>query len=613
MASKIQTEANRTSYSAVRLLFLTALTVTLYFNPRVNDPFSVPKLIIILLASTWLLGHLVYGYKKAPIKLKSQEFTTLLILGLFLLSMTAAFYFSENKLTALFGETQRRTGLLNYIALGIIFLFASRSLDYYYSIKLIKVAIITGLSLSCYGLIQMTGNDPIDWNNPYNAIITTLGNPNFAAAALAIFALISVSSLVVQDISKTYKILSATTLLFSLVAIYNSQSRQGFITFLVGLIFYSSVYLYFRFSRIKIVVVVISLFISLFLLFGMLQKGPLSPFLYKESVSVRGYYWRAALEMFKDYPLFGVGLDSYAWYFKEYREVDYVLKYGYEITNSNAHNVILQLFATGGIFVGTFYLILISYVTFTGLKLVKITSNDRQKVALLLLSAWIGFQAQAFISIDNLGTSIWGWLIGGSLLGLYKHHDIGTRTSDKLFRNKRQNEIDLLRTFLSTVFLVPSIVISAYLYQADSDTFSIRSIAGSTQSGDIMKKYIAELEGNPLADPFYKFDSYQILARSGFAPEASEKIQILLNGDPKNLNYLEWLALHNQNLGNYNSAINQRKQIAHSDPWNARNYLYLGVLYKQLGDSENKLIMLNKILSFADNTDISKLARIELG
>jgi hypothetical protein len=41
---------------------------------------------------------------------------------------------------------------------------------------------------------------------------------------------------------------------------------------------------------------------KIFALVGMLQIGPLEKFLYKPSVSVRGYYWRAGLEMFKDYP-----------------------------------------------------------------------------------------------------------------------------------------------------------------------------------------------------------------------------------------------------------------------------------------------------------------------
>ena len=49
---------------------------------------------------------------------------------------------------------------------------------------------------------------------------------------------------------------------------------------------------------------------------GMLQKGPLQNLLYKDSVSVRGFYWRAAIEMLKSEPLFGVGSDRYGSFFR---------------------------------------------------------------------------------------------------------------------------------------------------------------------------------------------------------------------------------------------------------------------------------------------------------
>ena len=34
------------------------------------------------------------------------------------------------------------------------------------------------------------------------------------------------------------------------------------------------------------------------------------------------------------------------------------------------------------------------------------------------MSAWIGFQAQSLISIDNIGIAVWGWLLGGAIIGL---------------------------------------------------------------------------------------------------------------------------------------------------------------------------------------------------
>jgi hypothetical protein len=54
-----------------------------------------------------------------------------------------------------------------------------------------KMAILTGGILSIYGLMQINGNDFVAWNNPYNSMIATLGNPNFASSLLALIALIS--------------------------------------------------------------------------------------------------------------------------------------------------------------------------------------------------------------------------------------------------------------------------------------------------------------------------------------------------------------------------------------------------------------------------------------
>ena len=50
-------------------------------------------------------------------------------------------------------------------------------------------------------------------------------------------------------------------------------------------------------------------------LMGALQKGPLTKLIYKTSVSLRGEYWQAGWNMAKEFPLTGVGMDSYGdWY-----------------------------------------------------------------------------------------------------------------------------------------------------------------------------------------------------------------------------------------------------------------------------------------------------------
>jgi O-antigen ligase len=61
-----------------------------------------------------------------------------------------------------------------------------------------------------------------------------------------------------------------------------------------------------RSRKLSLFVVGFSVAGAILAILGMLQKGPLVSLLYKDSVSVRGYYWRAGIEMFKDSPLTGV-------------------------------------------------------------------------------------------------------------------------------------------------------------------------------------------------------------------------------------------------------------------------------------------------------------------
>jgi tetratricopeptide (TPR) repeat protein len=346
----------------------------------------------------------------------------------------------------------------------------------------------------------------------------------------------------------------------------------------------------------------------------MLQKGPFAAFLYKDSVSVRGFYWRAGIEMFKDKPLTGIGVDRYGAYFKEFREVAYPLRYGYEITSSNAHNTIIQLFSTAGIFVGLTYLAILGFVLFSGLKLVKNTKNDEQKIALVLLTGWIGFEAQSLISIDNIGISVWGWLLGGAVLGLaFNSNQLETK---ELSKNVKSNQIsiNLFQPLLALLLLLPIVIVSSYLYRSEKDTYMVQAFASSnTQEGkSALIQYFDDLTKNPLSDPYYKFKSALFLYEAGFSEQSSSELNKLIDSDPRNIYYLNaigYLASQRQDL---ELAVKSLSKIADVDPWNAKNYNQLGVLYLQKGNKEQAKRMFQKIIDFAPNTEQAQLAKTNL-
>jgi O-antigen ligase len=599
--------------SSIKFLIFGVAIITLYFNTKVADPFNTVKLIILLIVSGWLLGHLISSYREHPIKAKTADLSPIVLCVAFVLTLTISTFYTDPFIVGLIGDTQRRNGLLQYFGLTIIFLYAARAIEHLSALLIYKVAIFLGLILSTYGLIQIAGKDFVEWNNPYNSMISTLGNPNFASSMLAILTSMAIFSLTIQKFPKLYKILAILVIFTSCAAIVLSESRQGILVLFFSVIFFVSHYFYLNKKRIGIIAISISILLSIFAIMGMLQKGPLASLLYKDSVSVRGYYWRAGVEMLKDKPFTGVGVDRYGAYFKEFREVGYSLKYGFDIGSSNAHNTFIQMFATGGVFVGLTYLLILVYVFRMGIKAAKHATGDQQKVVIGLLSAWIGFQAQSLISIDNIGVSVWGWLLGGSIVALAHRATLNSQflgNKNSLIENKYLVKINLFQPIVSTIILVPILLLATNLYRVESNLFYLNNFVDSNipENRQIVMNYANKVFDNKLADPFYKLQSANSIYIMGYKSEASLEVKKLLQEDQRNLDCLRVTAFLEESDNKISEAIATRTRIAKYDPWNAQNYFELAKLYKLSGDLTKVEEMRDKILSFAPNTEIAKNA-----
>ncbi len=602
------------SSNSVWLLLYGVSAVTLFFKTDFYDPFNSAKLIFLLLICGWLFGHLINSYRTKPITLWSNEFRTLVLVLAFVVSLLISLLHTDVFIVGLLGDTQRRNGFLAYFGLSIIFLFASRSINFYNVMRVYKVGILTGLFVSLYGLLQIIGKDFVSWDNPHNAMISTLGNPNFSSALLAILVIICVSGIFQKNLHIFFKALAIFVTICSVIAIIISGSRQGLLVIFFSSLFYVSVYSFIKNQKFSILVFVVSAITSFIAVLGILQKGPLASILYKDSVSVRGYYWRAGIEMFKDSPLTGVGVDRYGAFFKQFREVGYPLKYGFDITSSNAHNTIIQLFATSGVFVGIFYLSILSYIFVSGLKLLKTCELENKKIVLGLLSAWIGFQAQSLISIDNIGISVWGWLLGGSILGLTSNQK---EKLDQTSVGKNTNivKINLFQPIVSLILLLPIVILATNIYKFEQNMYILRgsSNPASPENKPVVLQYVNKVLQNPVSDPFYKFRTTYFLYDMGYTQESYEIASKSLASDSNNPLVLNGVLSLEELRNNMTNVVSIRKQIALVDPWNADNYLQLLKIYKAKGDLVNAVAMQTKILSFAAKTEIAKTALEILG
>jgi tetratricopeptide (TPR) repeat protein len=346
---------------------------------------------------------------------------------------------------------------------------------------------------------------------------------------------------------------------------------------------------------------------------GMLQSGPLERYLYKPSVTLRGYYWQAGIEMLNSHPLFGVGMDSYGNYFKEYRDFTYPLNYGFNLTSSNAHNTFIQFFATGGLFLGVTYLLLNGYILKRAIFALQNVSGGNRVIVAGIFSSWIAFHAQSLVSIDNLGISIWGWVLGGSIIGL----SVSASKQVELDRSNFQvkpNSNNVSRSLISGFASILTFVFISLLYRGESNTYKVMSSFDlQTQAArDIFKDLNLRAINTPFNDPTYKLTAAINLVQSGYIEEGLVEVRKILIENPRNLDALNVLAKIYEQTNRIPEAVIYREKISQFDPWNAENYLSLGKLYKIQGNSLKTKAMLDKILSFAVGKEVAEQAKIDL-
>jgi len=605
---KVRTEKSTSNISLTTILIF-ASAITLYFNPSLEDPFNSPKFWVLCISGSWLLGYLIINVKK--LISSKQNWIFLILVSLFVLSFFISAIITDVKFNAFLGETQRRLGFITYFFFAIYMVVTSMLSKLEVISKVYYINFLLGGLLGVYGFIQVIGKDPIKWNLVVNRVIGTLGNPNFASATMALIACICTSAIFITSFSKFFRSLNILLTIILLFEINTSDSIQGLVAYSAGTGFLCIVLLYKKNKSLGHIGLLSFVSTGIIAILGMLQVGPLTDLLYKNSVTVRGYYWNAGIQMLKQSPFTGVGVDRYGAFFKEYRKPEYSLNYGFDITSTNAHNTFIQFFATAGIIVGSCYLLLNLYIIFCGVKLITQISEDNKLKVTGLFAAWIVFLSQSMISIDNPGTTIWGWLLGGAIIGLsIKGLEKRELIKQKTIEMNNSNSSQSLQVVVSSFFTLIAIIFISLLYRGETSTYQARSYYNLQNPQDSPKFEPAVQKVNliPFVDPTTKLVLAELLAQTGKTEEAILIIDKLLIDDPRNQNMLNTRAALSEFLREYKEAIDFRKRIEKYDPWNAKNSLQLGVDYKNLSDFESMHVYKEKILNFAPNSEEAKTA-----
>ncbi len=391
-----------------------ALTSLLVLSASVTDPVNAPKLAILGAVGSAATGILLANLK--AFETKSSKYSGLIAL-IFLIAATSATFFSESPLSQnLYGVYGRNNGLITYLFLVGIFLSAT-IFSKISSIETIsKGLLLAGLINIIYcGWVILFG-DFIGWSNPYGNILGTFGNPNFIGAFLGIFLSAYVAYSASTQRSKIWKWSLLFVVPITLFEIFDSSAIQGRVVAAGGLALVVFSYLWFRIGKLALGLYSLAvLTVGLFSVLGALQIGPLTQYIYKTSVSLRGQYWLAGWNAGESHPVTGLGMDALGDWYRRVRDPQAIIIPGVNTVVNAAHNVFMDMFAFGGwpLLVAYVALVLLSAValirTFLRLK-------EYDGVFISISVAWIGYQVQSIISINQIGLAIWGWLLGGALI-----------------------------------------------------------------------------------------------------------------------------------------------------------------------------------------------------
>jgi O-antigen ligase len=555
---------------AASILAWGSVFVTLIVTDRVSsEPANLGKMLV-LAAIGFAILPLIF---KNVVSSFNDNRILLITISVFLLFSLVSVFMSENPFErGFYGTFGRNTGFLSYLVLAIVFLAGTQLFALKSFHKVIKALLIAGLLNVIVSILSSMGIQVFTWNIPENSIVGTFGNSNFIGAFMGMFVGILCVLFIATIGNWRNMFFVSISLVLALYVVFLSDALQGLLISLTSFVIVIFFYLRSN-SNFKILTnaYVILGFVTMFFgIAGILNKGPLASLLYKPSITFRWEYWSSGINMGLNNPIFGLGIDSYGSYYRTYRNESATILPGVDVTTDAAHNVVIDIFAGTGIIGVLSYLIMniiVFYLAYSRFK----TNRKFDPILLSLFIPWIGYQIQSLISINQLGLAVWGWLLGGAIVGYVKntaHNQASGKIETKMHGKGKKvvepNQLLPAGTALSIFAMtIAGILISLPPFIADA---KMRSIMGGESDSSTL---IAHAKAFPVE--MNRLNRATVaLANSGLNVQAAE---LALYGTTRFPNdYASWYSLYELSGPGTPDAEVYRKKLQEIDPYNPKYF-----------------------------------------
>lgn len=529
------------SLALVCALIGTTVAITPWFS---YDPINLPKQTTLVTFSFFFIPILVKSRK--IFSANSIAKLIILLFSLFVLSLLVSMIVNQQNFAQQFwGTWGRSNGFLSYFALSLIFfisyLYAARG----QSERLLRLFLVTSYAVTIYTIIQYLQLDPFDWS--LKLPFAFFGNINFMSAFLGLACTLILSIVLFDRLPWSSNLFFLSLVVTNLWLIYETESIQGIAIFAIGSTISFFLYLHkVKGNKYSIPFALTSTAIGSLSMLGTAGLGPLGNLLVQQTVIYRTDYWRAGIEAFKSNIWFGVGIDSFGDYYTQYRDFLAATRTGPQRVVNTSHNVIIDLLANGGIFVGVILvcLLLVIFSVSGFLALSREAQNTEIKL-LPLFSGWFFFLS---VSINQLGVTIWGYVFGGMIIGIFARkagfelpHPINGNQGSKKAKIERENKVETssfhavlhlgrMKLVSSVVCGLIGLIVSGIPLWADANFLS------ALKSQNVTK--LAEVNSMLGASTVHKNKYLEFLTKNAPASQVYLEAKVMAKEDPRN--YYAW-------------------------------------------------------------------------
>lgn len=194
-----------------RITIALLVAATVFLLPGFLDVANLPKLLVLVAGAALLVSLLARGGMAGP-----RSRVAFVLLSAFVAAMCiSALMDGQHRYRVLYGVWGRNDGLLAYASLAVVFAsiataFRGRAA------RLVLFALAgTGVAEVIVGAAQHLAGTPGYWAKPYNPIMGSFGNPDFASAFLGMAAVALCAVGLMRELSRRLRLAG---FLFGLVA-----------------------------------------------------------------------------------------------------------------------------------------------------------------------------------------------------------------------------------------------------------------------------------------------------------------------------------------------------------------------------------------------------------